>query len=427
MKKRILLFVEGCDSDNFWPLCVSRPPYLLRCGQTLLWEKWVRRLNPADVYFYTRPELAAVVGAKTGKTVNTTQDLSDAEVWLLDGRWLIASETEFAPDTYPPECSLYLGDEIAGIRFDGADERIANLLETWLPGIGQRIPDAGLPRATVSGSIVKFPWDVVNHNASQIELDFAACGTAGADQWPAGSVHGTAVIQGGERVWIGKDAEIGPSSVIDARSGAIVISDNAKITPNSYIEGPAVIGNGSQVHSGRIRGGTTIGPQCRVGGEVEASVFLGFANKYHDGFFGHGIVGEWANLGAMTTNSDLKNNYGEIRVEMPGGTIGTGLIKVGSFLADHTKTGIGTLLPTGGTVGFAVNIFSGGVVARKMIPEFIWMGENKREEYNLAKAKGTAKEMYRRRGITFDELDAQLFDAIFEQTRQRRDVFLRGR
>jgi len=426
MKKRVILFVEGSDNDHFWPLSVSRPPYLLRCGETLLWEKWVRRLQPAGVYFFTRSALAGMVVKKTGAAVNVREKWGDTEVWVLDGRWLIDAEEDFNPEQYPAECSLRHGEKTVGIRFDGANARQSGMIREWLTGDRKQYPDTGLRTAEIVGHYVDFLWDIVDFNPGQTRRDFVARNAVGPTQWPVNAVHEAAVIQGPEGVWIGKGAEVGPLAVLDARTGPIIIGREARINPHTYIEGPAVVGDGSQIHGGKIRGGTTIGPQCRIGGEVEASVFLGYANKYHDGFFGHGVVGEWANLGAMTTNSDLKNNYRPVRVAMPGRMVETGRIKVGSFLADHTKTGIGTLLPTGGTVGFAGNVFGGGEVAPKLVPEFTWGGGGRFVEYRLAEAKQTAAEMCRRRNIEFDEQDAQLFDLIFEQTKQQRDTFLCG-
>jgi hypothetical protein len=137
-------------------------------------------------------------------------------------------------------------------------------------------------------------------------------------------------------------------------------------------------------------------------------------------------VGEWVNLGAMTTNSDLKNNYGTVKVTQRGVSVNTGEIKVGSFLADHTKTGIGTLLPTGSTIGFAGNIFGGDGVIPKYIPEFIWGGNGAFVEHHPAKARQTAEAVCRRRNVPFTGAQARLFDSIFAQSRKHRELFLRG-
>src|SRR5439155_18383601 len=131
-------------------------------------------------------------------------------------------------------------------------------------------------------------------------------------------------------------------------TGPILIQENATVEPLAYVEGPAVIGERTLVKVGaKIRGGSSIGPVCKVGGEVEASIFQGYANKQHDGFVGHSYVGEWVNLGANTVTSDLKNTYGNVSVPLHGTPIDTGMRFVGTIIGDHSKTGICTALTTG--------------------------------------------------------------------------------
>ncbi len=425
MRQRLVIFVEGPAVNQFWPLAVSRPPYLLRCGATLLWEKWIPRLRPERLRFFTRPELAGIVAEKTGNLVNQSEDWTGADVWVLDGRWILSAARDFDPGRIPEECLLRCADRTVGLRFHGEKTSVSHTVSEWLrTGARGSFPDTGLPPGDVSGKIIDYLWDVVDYNPEQIGLDFASLAGGKPGQWPPGVVDRTAVVTNPERTFIGEGARIGPQTVLDARGGAIIIDKNAVINPHTYIEGPAVVGPSSTLFGGKIRAGTTIGPVCRVGGEIEASVFLGWANKCHDGFLGHCIIGEWVNLGALTTNSDLKNNYRPVRVELPGQVVDTGRIKVGSYLADHTKTGVGTLLPSGGTVGFASNIFGGGAVAPKMIPEFVWGGDGGFVEHRLAQAKQTAAEVHRRRNVEFTDEEAGLFDLIFEQSKRHRDTFL---
>jgi UDP-N-acetylglucosamine diphosphorylase/glucosamine-1-phosphate N-acetyltransferase len=171
---------------------------------------------------------------------------------------------------------------------------------------------------------------------------------------------------------------------------------------------------------GKIEGGTSIGPVCRIGGEVEGSIFLGYSNKYHQGFLGHSYVGEWVNLGALTTNSDLKNNYSSVKVVLDGSPIDSGLTKVGAFIGDHVKTGIGTLLNTGVSIGFASNLFGGGMVKQKYIPAFIWGSAEKQEEYQLEKATQTARMVMKRRDKELVKQENVLFKKIFQLTEKER-------
>lgn len=175
------------------------------------------------------------------------------------------------------------------------------------------------------------------------------------------------VIKAPERVFIHPEATLGGPLSIDASDGPVIINA-ARIEPFCFIQGPTAIGSGSQISSALIRGETTIGAVCRIGGEVEASIIQGYSNKHHEGFLGHSYLGEWVNIGAMTTNSDLKNTYGTIRIGVEGqGQIDSGVLKLGCFLADHVKLGIGLHLNGGSVIGTGSNIF-GVHFAPKTIP-----------------------------------------------------------
>jgi UDP-N-acetylglucosamine diphosphorylase/glucosamine-1-phosphate N-acetyltransferase len=166
-------------------------------------------------------------------------------------------------------------------------------------------------------------------------------------------------------------------------------------------------------------GNVTIGPSCRVRGEISNSVLLGFVNKAHDGYIGHAYIGSWVNLGAFTTNSDLKNNYGTVRVHTGGGAVDTGLLKVGCFLGDHVKTGIGTLLPTGCVMGAGSNFFGGGM-APPNVPPFSWGSADGLEKYDIDRFLDTAAVAMSRRGVTLEEDGRTLLRRAWERTRSER-------
>src|SRR5436190_22914514 len=151
-----------------------------------------------------------------------------------------------------------------------------------------------------------------------------------------------------------------------------MIDREAVIAAFSRLEGPCYIGPQTHVLGAKIRSGTTLGPNCRIGGEVEESIIHGHSNKYHDGFLGHAYVGEWVNLGALTTNSDLKNDYSTVSVMMGGKSVDTGSTKVGSLIGDHVKTSIGTLMNTGSVVGTMAILVATGAPLPKYIPPFAW-------------------------------------------------------
>ena len=179
-----------------------------------------------------------------------------------------------------------------------------------------------------------------------------------------------AVIGPRKRLRVHHSARIDPFVAADMTGGPVVIGAEAVVTAFTRLEGPCLIGPRTQVHGAKVRAGTTLGPDCRIGGEVEASIVQGHSNKYHDGFLGHAYLGEWVNLGAGTHNSDLRNDYGEVTVIVNGRLVRTGQTKVGCFLGDHTKTGLGTLLNTGTNAGVFCNLLPGGLLPRRL-PSFV--------------------------------------------------------
>jgi UDP-N-acetylglucosamine diphosphorylase/glucosamine-1-phosphate N-acetyltransferase len=215
-----------------------------------------------------------------------------------------------------------------------------------------------------------------------------------------------------ESVFISHEAAGAPSVVIYGTEGPVIIDDNVSVEPYTFIQGPVYIGPSSRLTGGRIRGGCSFGPMCRIGGEIEESIMLGYCNKYHEGFLGHSYLGEWINLGAMTTNSDLKNNYAQIKVAVGGEVVDTGRIKAGCFIGDHSKTGIGTMLNTGICIGFSCNLYGSGLYAESRIKSFSWGMPGNFTEYRLDKAIQTARAVMSRRGVEFSTSHESLFSDV---------------
>jgi UDP-N-acetylglucosamine diphosphorylase/glucosamine-1-phosphate N-acetyltransferase len=172
-----------------------------------------------------------------------------------------------------------------------------------------------------------------------------------------------------DQLFIHPEAEVEPLVAFDTTKGPVVIESGAKIQAFTRLEGPCFIGKDTQVFGAKIRACTSIGTNCRVGGEIENSIILGYTNKYHDGFLGHSYLGEWVNWGAATNASDLRNDYGLVRVQVDGQLINTGLNKVGVFFGDHSRTSIGVLLNTGSNIGAFANLLPGGLLPRN-VPAF---------------------------------------------------------
>jgi UDP-N-acetylglucosamine diphosphorylase/glucosamine-1-phosphate N-acetyltransferase len=211
--------------------------------------------------------------------------------------------------------------------------------------------------------------------------------------------------------------------IVDTTNGPVVIERDAVISSFSRLEGPCWIGQGSQILGAKIRSGTSIGPACRIGGEVEASIIQGWTNKYHDGFLGHAYIGEWVNLGAGASNSDLRNDYGNIRVMINERLVDTGRNKIGCYLGDHTKVGLGTLLNCGTNAGAFSNLLPTGGLLPRFVPSFTNVINGViQENEDVEGLLRTAKLVMRRRGRTLQQAQEELYRRIWQltaETRQR--------
>jgi len=243
----------------------------------------------------------------------------------------------------------------------------------------------------VSGRVLNNLCDLIKYNEELITEHFHQ--TRGKSKNP----RGFELIGSRKDLFIASDAVVHQSVAIDVTEGPVYIDRGAVIRSFTTITGPSYIGSRVIIDRAKVNK-STIGPGCRIGGEVETSIFQGFSNKYHEGFLGHSFVGEWVNLGALTTNSDLKNNYGPVRIKIGKEVIDSGMIKLGCMIGDHAKLGIGTLIPTGTVIGSFVNFFGGGMMPR-YVPSFKWLGPGIDENYDLEKALETTRTVMKRRGV----------------------------
>ena len=234
----------------------------------------------------------------------------------------------------------------------------------------------------------KYIWDLIVNLKQDLEEDLKVKGAK-----IKGKVHDSAVIINKKNILIEEGVIIEACAVLDASAGPIYIGKGTIIKPQSYLRGPL-----------------SIGPECRIGGEVTHSIFHGYSNKAHYGFIGHSYIGEWVNLGAGTTNSNLKNNYGTVKVNLDGKKeIDTGQQFLGCFIGDHAKTGIGTLINTGTVIGVGANVL-GGSVTPKFIPNFAWVDGGK-VDWN--KFIESSNKMMGRRGRKFSKEQEKLLNSLF--------------
>ena len=410
---------EDQGHRKFLPLSYSRAVFELRCGMLSLWEKAFREYD-GDVQFHfaARPHLAEVLSERLPFPVNRLQDFDGDGMLFLNGRLLSPPGLAQLVSADGKPCCFLAGGELLACRLEAGEL----LREATRPGFflgpaaAQSLADR-LPSTDVTATLLEYTWELVNNNPGQIGTDFERSKQGGKIE---GDVDERAVIYNARAVHVSQGARIDAGVVLDARGGPIFVGAGARISSPSRVEGPCAVAEDTFLVGGRYTGGCTFGPCCRIGGEVEQSIFQGHSNKYHEGFVGHSYVGEWVNLGALTTTSDLKNTYGCVSVIVDGRAVETNLMKVGSLVGDFTKTGIGTLLDTGAVLGFSANVFGGRGVLPKDVPCFVWGDGENFETYIPQRAIATARVVMERRGAAMSPALERLMMHVFEATEEDR-------
>lgn len=254
------------------------------------------------------------------------------------------------------------------------------------------------------------PWHLFQHCAQAIAVDMQLVRL----EHVSSDLSGTNTVIGDPSLIHLEEGAIVEASILNTTSGPIYIGKDAVVMEGCAIRGPFSLGSSAQLKMGaKIYGASSFGPECRVGGEVNNSIMLGYSNKGHDGFLGNSVLGEWCNLGADTNNSNLKNNYGEVRVYSYANRSmeGTGLQFCGLMMGDHSKAGINTMFNTGTVVGVCANVFGGGFPP-KHIPSFSWGGAEGFEEYDMEKALTTAHNVMKRREVELSNEHIQLLQHV---------------
>jgi UDP-N-acetylglucosamine diphosphorylase/glucosamine-1-phosphate N-acetyltransferase len=409
-----LCIFEGAFFERLLPLVFMRPTWELRCGILSLREKMERHYPGARVQLHCREYLADLVREQNpGLPVNT---LTADGCLFINGRAIVDPQFVEQIPLKGDDALFVDGESIVAARVSGANlER----LKKKLSGVYDFPHFDGLVRKEVKVTMVRYPWDLVANNGAQIRADFATL-TAGMSERISGKVYDGAHLLNRDAICIEAGAKVKPGVVLDAEEGPIYIGKNAKIFPNATIEGPAFIGEGSMIKIGaKIYEDTSIGPVCKVGGEVEASIIHGYANKQHDGFLGHAYLCKWVNLGADTNNSDLKNNYGSVRVYINGEQVDSGSTFVGLAMGDHSKSGINTMFNTGTVVGVSSNVFGAGFPP-KYVPSFAWGGAEALTTYDLERSLDVARRVMGRRKMKLSAVEETVFRKVFELTQDER-------
>jgi UDP-N-acetylglucosamine diphosphorylase/glucosamine-1-phosphate N-acetyltransferase len=401
--------------DQAWrpltPFTWLRPVYELLVGSWTLRQRWQSFVGREHLRFTARPELGDLVRERFGERAELPRE--EAEIVLVNGAWLPPSDVADA---------LVSGlEEGTGWRVDGrvlalrparpaTPERLAETLAALLAGeapqgIQWREPPAD-PRCL--GHL----WELVSWTDEILSADLTQ-----RLQTPYG--EGTVVkgeVENPEQVSLGAGVTVGHGALLDASDGPVVLEAGCQVAPFTWVRGPVWAGPGTRLTGERIER-SVLGPACRIHGEMESSVVLGYSNKAHEGFVGHSYIGEWVNLGALTTTSDLKNTYGTIRIPEGGETVSSGLMKLGSFLGDHTKTAIGTLLATGCVSGVGSHIFGGSGLTPRWIRSFTW-GLTPEQRFHLDRFLVTAETVMSRRGQKMTPALKALIRDVYRRTRE---------
>jgi UDP-N-acetylglucosamine diphosphorylase/glucosamine-1-phosphate N-acetyltransferase len=267
---------------------------------------------------------------------------------------------------------------------------------------------------------IEHTWDIFAKNDQAIREDFELITADRTSQPIPKSVN----VIASENIFIEEGAKL-EFVTLNASTGPIYIGKNAEIMEGSVIRGPFALCEEAQVKlATKVYGATTVGPHCRIGGEVNNSVLFGYSNKGHDGFLGNSVLGEWCNIGADSNNSNLKNNYEEVKLWSyeTENFAKTGLQFCGLMMGDHSKCGINTMFNTGTVVGVSANIFGSGF-PRNFVPSFSWGGASGFTTYLTKKAFEVAKVVMSRRHVDFTETDAKILEYVFEETKKWRQNF----
>ncbi len=403
MERRVVVFEDNHASD-FYPLTKIRPVYFLRPGIIPLMEKIIKCFSDYRPVLFCRPELASLVAESTEIPVNGLGLKAPGEILFVNGAIREPWRVLEALDNHDGDIKILSGTKTAAIRVTLApDDKAFALLDN--PNQGEYLSAIGAkcPTIEIENLCYNYLWDLMGDIERAIPEDVNMLRNTGSGLFAGSFINARALgtkfpgthFIGENSIYLAPDVKVGPTAVLDASAGPIYIESGVEIQPHTYLVGPLFVGRETLLVGGKITA-CSIGAVCRIGGEVEESIIQGYTNKYHAGFLGHAYVGEWVNLGAMTTNSDLKNDYTNVKVSVNGQNLDSGSLKVGSFIGDFTKTAIGTLLNTGINIGLSCNILGTGLVAEKEIPDFTWYARNIME-YRLDKALNVIEKTMSRR------------------------------
>jgi UDP-N-acetylglucosamine diphosphorylase/glucosamine-1-phosphate N-acetyltransferase len=429
MPKDYVIVFEDEHYKGFYPISISHPTFDILAGAKTNFARIKHHFREFKIIKSCRPNLFNLFSGLTDDLVKNLSQGQFNKLILINGRLVLRKcDLDFINELKKEDdCVSYVKNDtlLAAVLPPKFIKRIAEELSSLShDGSSQKIIEKTNKSQHVDTLTFSYIWEPMLINPKIIESDFNEYYKDINSQENIGETS----TYGRDEIYAEDYAVADAASVIDSREGPVIIERGVEIKPFTYLAGPAFIGNGCKLVGGKITNGCSLGSGCRIGGELENTIIIGNSNKYHEGFIGHSYIGEWVNLGALTTNSDLANNYLEISVKQNGKITKTGSIKIGSFIGDHTKTGIGMTLNTGSVIGFSCNLFGGSLILEKEIPSFAWGNDSLRSTVRLSQAIETAEIVLKRRNFQLESKHSQMFKYIYEQSKNFREIWIkRGR
>jgi len=395
MTVQLYLYDAAEDLPAFLPFSLTRPLGELRYGAFLLRERWSARLS-LPVGGYLTPHRHLRDFAEPGAPPVAAGPGEKHEPRLLL-RATFVPAADLGRNASPAEPVRFT--DTGGATVGYAIPRRAD----W-PGFEAA---AAWPAVALAGKRLAGVWELVSELTAALRADLEHV----RPEQGAAAIPRGAVVLGDPALVIAGEASVEPQVVFDVRPGPVVLAPGVEVRAFSRLVGPLAVARDTRLLGGQISG-SAIGPRCVVHGEVSATLFLGYANKSHDGFLGHSVVGRWVNLGAGTINSNLKNTYGPVRITLGGKRYETGTMFMGSLIGDHVKTAIGTMLPTGCVIGAGANLF-GSARPPAEVPPFAWGLDEAGQVLECGRFVEIAARVMPRRDVAVDEGTRRYLAAVW--------------
>lgn len=401
-------------TEDYFPFSILHPQWELRTGLFQQWERIQNQFPNVPLHFLGRDDQSSLFFEKNTNLTNHSS--VKGTILFLDARFV--PSIDFATDI---ETILQKQSPIDITLVDKSTNNTIGTIRqfessTELPSYSEINFENFSNQVSVTGITIHYIWDAIYANSEIIQRDaltLAPTTVTPQHLWQFGVFS----YADGKPIHLGENVQLHATVVLDSRNGPIIIGNNVTIMAHSVIFGPCVIGENTVINSNTsITGGSTIGPNCRVRGEISVSIFQSFANKAHDGFLGHSFVSEFANLGAGTITSNLKNTYGNITIEFPKQRkIQTGKQFIGSIIGDHSKTAIGTTLNSGTVIGVLCTIAVAGFPP-KYIDNFSWILRETKERVILSKALSVMEHVKSRRNQPMFDSEHSILTKLYNDT-----------